>query len=152
MDVSTQRKMAADILDCGIDRVWIDPEHLDKVKMAITKDDIRQLIKRGIIVKKQKKGISRARARKLKEQKKKGRRRGPGSRKGAKGARTPKKTKWINTIRPLRRMLKELRDNGMIERSTYRMLYRMAKGGAFRSRSHLRLYLEEHELLIKDKR
>ncbi|GBF35970.1 50S ribosomal protein L19e [Methanofervidicoccus abyssi] len=147
MDVSTQRRMAADILDCGIDRVWIDPEQLDRVKMAITKDDIRQLIKEGVIVKKQKKGISSARAKKLKEQKKKGRRRGPGSRKGAKGARTPQKRKWINTIRPLRRMLRELRDSGMIDRSTYRMLYRKAKGGAFRSRSHLRLYLEEHGLL-----
>lgn len=147
MDVSTQRRMAADILDCGIDRVWIDPDQLDRVKMAITKDDIRQLIKEGVIVKKQKKGISSARAKKLKEQKKKGRRRGPGSRKGAKGARTPQKRKWINTIRPLRRMLRELRDSGMIDRSTYRMLYRKAKGGAFRSRSHLRLYLEEHGLL-----
>ncbi|HIP16571.1 MAG TPA: 50S ribosomal protein L19e [Methanothermococcus okinawensis] len=147
MDVSTQRRMAADILDCGIDRVWIDPDQLDRVKMAITKDDIRQLIKEGVIVKKQKKGISSARAKKLKEQKKKGRRRGPGSRKGAKGARTPQKRKWINTIRPLRRMLRELRDSGMIDRSTYRMLYRKAKGGVFRSRSHLRLYLEEHGLL-----
>ena len=150
MDVSTQRRMAADILDCGIDRVWIDPEQLDRVKMAITKDDIRQLIKEGVIVKKQKKGISRARSKKLKEQKKKGRRRGPGSRKGAKGARTPPKRKWINTIRPLRRMLRELRDSGMIDRSTYRMLYRKAKGGAFRSRSHLRLYLEEHGLLKRE--
>ena len=70
MDVSTQRRMAADILDCGIDRVWIDPDQLDRVKMAITKDDIRQLIKEGVIVKKQKKGISSARAKKLKEQKK----------------------------------------------------------------------------------
>ncbi|AEF96443.1 50S ribosomal protein L19e [Methanotorris igneus] len=149
MDVSVQRRMAADILKCGLDRVWIDPEQLDKVKAAITKDDIRALIKEGVIKKKQKKGISSARTKKLKEQKRKGRRRGPGSRRGAKGARTPKKERWINTIRPLRRLLKELRDNGTIDRRTYRRLYRMAKGGAFRSRSHMLLYMRDHDILAK---
>ncbi|MBW9221558.1 50S ribosomal protein L19e [Methanothermococcus sp. SCGC AD-155-C09] len=150
MDVSTQRKMAANLLDCGIDRIWIDPENLDSVKMAITKDDIRVLIKDGIIQKKQKKGISKGRTKKLKEQKRKGRRKGPGSRRGAKGARTPKKRKWINTIRPLRKMLKELREENLIERNIYRKLYRMAKGGAFRSKSHMKLYMEEHELFVKE--
>ena len=149
MDISTQRRIAADVLDCGIDRVWIDPENLDEVKLAMTKDDIRRLIKEGIIAKKQKKGISKARTKKLKEQKRKGKRKGPGSRRGAKGARTPKKRKWINTIRPLRRLLKEFRDNGTIDRKTYRRLYRMAKGGAFRSRNHMLLYMRDHGILAK---
>ncbi len=149
MNISTQRRIAADVLDCGIDRVWIDPENLDKVKFAITKDDIRALIKEGIIVKKQKKGISSGRSKKLKEQKRKGKRKGQGSRKGAAGARTPKKRKWINTIRPLRHTLKELREDGSIEVSTYRKLYRMAKGGAFRSKNHMKLYIEDHDLLNK---
>jgi large subunit ribosomal protein L19e len=149
MNVSVQRRMAADILKCGLDRVWIDPEKLDVVKAAITKDDIRALIKDGVIKKKQKKGISSARTKKLKEQKRKGRRRGPGSRRGAKGARTPKKERWMNTIRPLRRLLKEFRDNGTIDRKTYRRLYRMAKGGAFRSRNHMLLYMRDHGILAK---
>lgn len=149
MDVSTQRRIAAAVLDCGIDRVWIDPENLEKVKMAITKDDIRLLINDGIIVKKQEKGISSARKKEVQEQKRKGKRKGPGSRKGAKGARTPKKEKWMNTIRPLRRMLKELRENEQIERSAYRKLYRMAKGGAFRSRNHMKLYMKEHGILAE---
>ncbi|MBP2143005.1 large subunit ribosomal protein L19e [Methanococcus voltae] len=144
MDVSTQRRIAANILDCGIDRVWVDPENLEKVKLAITKDDIRALVKDGIIVKKQEKGISSARKKKIQEQKRKGKRKGQGSRKGAKGARTPKKEKWINTIRPLRRMLKELREDEKIERTQYRKLYRMAKGGAFRSRNHMKLYMKDH--------
>jgi len=149
MDVSTQRRIAAAVLDCGIDRVWIDPENLERVKMAITKDDIRLLINDGIIVKKQEKGISSARKKEVQEQKRKGKRKGPGSRKGAKGARTPKKEKWMNTIRPLRKMLKELRENEKIERSAYRKLYRMAKGGAFRSRNHMKLYMKEHGILAE---
>ncbi|MBA2861383.1 50S ribosomal protein L19e [Methanococcus maripaludis] len=149
MDVSTQRRIAAAVLDCGIDRVWIDPENLEKVKMAITKDDIRLLINDGVIVKKQEKGISSARKKEVQEQKRKGKRKGPGSRKGAKGARTPKKEKWMNTIRPLRKMLKDLRENEKIERSAYRKLYRMAKGGAFRSRNHMKLYMKEHGILAE---
>ncbi|XRO76816.1 50S ribosomal protein L19e [Methanocaldococcus sp. 10A] len=147
MDVSVQRRMAAEILKCGIERVWIDPSQLERVKMAMSKDDIRALIKEGVIKKKQKKGISSARVKKLKEQRRKGRRRGPGSRRGAAGARTPQKEKWMATIRALRKTLKQLRDTGKIDRKVYRKLYRMAKGGAFRSRSHLFLYLKEHELL-----
>ncbi|ABR54634.1 Ribosomal protein L19e [Methanococcus vannielii SB] len=149
MDVSTQRRIAAAVLDCGIDRVWVDPENLEKVKMAITKDDIRLLINDGIIVKKQEKGISSARKKEVQEQKRKGKRKGPGSRRGAKGARTPKKEKWMNTIRPLRTLLKELRENEKIERSSYRKLYRMAKGGAFRSRNHMKLYMKEHGILAE---
>lgn len=38
--------------------------------MAMSKDDIRALIKEGVIKKKQKKGISSARVKKLKEQRK----------------------------------------------------------------------------------
>lgn len=149
MDVSTQRRIAADVLNCGIDRVWVDPENLDRVKMAITKDDIRLLIKDGIIVKKQEKGISSGRKKKALEQKRKGKRKGPGSRRGAKGARTPKKERWINTIRPLRRMLKELREENKLERSTYRKLYRMAKGGSFRSKNHMKLYMKDHGMLVE---
>ena len=147
MNVSVQRRMAAEILKCGLDRVWIDPTQLDRVKMAMSKDDIRALIKEGVIRKKQKKGISSARVKKLKEQKKKGRRRGPGSRRGAAGARTPQKERWMATIRALRKTLRHLRDTGKIDSKLYRKLYRMAKGGAFRSRSHLFLYLREHGLL-----
>ena len=55
----------------------------------------------------------------------------------------------MNTIRPLRKMLKDLRENEKIERSAYRKLYRMAKGGAFRSRNHMKLYMKEHGILAE---
>ncbi len=147
MDVYVQRRIAADILKCGVDRVWIDPERLEDVKAALSRDDIRELIKKGVIRKLQKKGISSARVKKLKEQRKKGRRRGPGSRRGAAGARNPPKEQWMMTVRALRKLLKQLRDEGKIEKRVYRKLYRMAKGGFFRSKSHLMLYIEEHELI-----
>ncbi len=149
MNLRSQRRMAADILKCGVHRVWIDPERMDEVARAQTKDDIRRLIKEGVIRKKPIKGQSRVRARKRHEQRKKGRQRGPGRRKGAKGARMPRKRQWIQRIRAIRRELRKLRDEGKIDRSTYRKLYMMAKGGYFRDRSHLIMYIDEHDLWKK---
>jgi len=136
-DLRNQRRLAAAILECGEGRVWIDPLHTDAVAEAVTRQDVRGLIRKGYVKAAQKQGTSRGRARFLLAQKQSGRRTGPGSRKGAKGARDPRKQKWIRTIRPIRAVLKELRDNERIARGVYRKYYRQAKGGAFRSRSHL---------------
>ena len=80
-------------------------------------------------------------------QKKKGRRRGPGSRKGAKGARQGEKTEWLKKVRAQRRLIRILRDKGVIEKSVYRKVYRLIKGGMFRSKKHLLVYLKENEFL-----
>ncbi|MCD6383129.1 MAG: 50S ribosomal protein L19e [Thermoplasmata archaeon] len=149
MDVRYQRRLAASILKCGVNRVYIDPYRLEDVVEAVTREDVRRLIKEGAIRKKQKKGISRGRARKMMEQRRKGRRRGPGSRKGAKYARYPRKRRWINTIRPLRRTLKMYRDNGIISPETYRKYYRHAGGGVFRSVAHMNQHLAAEGAFLK---
>jgi large subunit ribosomal protein L19e len=136
-DLRNQRRLAAAVLDCGEGRVWIDPLHADAVAEAVTREDIRGLVRKGYIAAAQKAGTSKARARVLAEQKKSGRRKGPGSRKGAKGARSPRKAKWMRVIRPIRANLKELRADGKITPTVYRKYYMKAKGGVFRSRAHL---------------
>lgn len=136
-DLRNQRRLAAVVLECGENRVWIDPLHADAVAEAVTRQDIRALVKKGYIRAAQKQGVSRGRARYLKEQKQSGRRKGPGSRKGAKGARDPRKQRWMRTIRPIRAVLKDMRENEKITPTVYRTYYRKAKGGAFRSRAHL---------------
>ena len=61
------------------------------------------------------------------------------------------KRRWISTIRPIRAELKQLRDEGKITPSVYRMYYRKAKGGVYKSRRNLRMhmvnagYLKEEE-------
>jgi len=142
MDLKLQRKMASKILKCGENRIWIDPTALEDVAAAATKEDIRELIESGAIKRKPVKGISRARINKRKMQRKKGRRRGHGRRKGKKTARMSKKEAWMIRIRALRKRLKYLRDAEIIDRRTYRMLYRKAKGGEFRSVAHFNAYLE----------
>jgi len=140
-DLRNQRRMAATILKCGEHRVWMDPDRLDEIAQAVTKDDIRVLIRGKAIISRQRQGISRGRKKYAMQQKKKGRRRGQGSRKGATYARFPRKRRWIRTIRPLRSYLRQLRDEGQINASTYRMYYLKAKGGEFRSKRHLHTHL-----------
>ena len=74
-------------------------------------------------------------------------RKGRGSVKGAKKARNPKKQEWMTTIRALRKDLKEMRDANEIDATTYRKLYKMAKGGAFRSKSYMKTYARDHDLI-----
>ena len=80
-------------------------------------------------------------------QKSKGRRKGYGSRKGTANARLDSKTVWINKIRLQRKFLKQLRDTKKISLETYKDLYRKSKGGFFRNKRHIKLYITEHKLI-----
>lgn len=128
----------------GEKRVWLDPEDIDAISSAITRKEIRKLIHEGAIRSIPETGTSRGRTRALKSKKNAGRRTGPGSRKGTRIAR---KTAWILRIRAIRDRLRELRDKRLLVRTqTYRKLLLMAKGGSFRSSSHLDEYIEAHKL------
>ena len=147
VDLSNQRRVAATLLKCGVHRVWIDSNRTEDVANAVTRDDIRDLIESKIIKAKQKRGKSRARIQHAKGQRLKGKRKGQGSRKGAKYARFPKKRRWIATIRPIRAELRELRDQNIIDRNVYRKYYLYAKGGMFKNRGHLKTHLQAENLL-----
>ena len=43
-DLRNQRRMAASLLKCGANRVWMDHDRLDEIAKAVTKGDIRVLI------------------------------------------------------------------------------------------------------------
>ncbi len=146
MKLDNQKKIAAQILNCSRKKIWLDPDRLIDIKEAITKVDVKSLIKEGVIRKKPTKRISRGRARKILTQKRKGRRKGHGSRKGKRTARLPRKRGWINKIRAQRILLKELRGKNKISKKAYIELYRKAKGGFFRSKRHIMLYVQERGL------
>ena len=151
-DLRNQRRMAAELLKCGENRVWMDHDRLDEIAKAVTKDDIRILINGKAIKSRQAKGISTGRKKFIANQKAKGRRKGHGSRKGAKYARLPKKDRWIKTIRPIRGYLRQLRDEKQIDASTYRKYYMKAKGGEFRSRNHLQTHLISDGIIKEGKK
>ena len=141
-DLANQKRMAAAVLKCGINRVWFDPERQADIEAAISRDDLRELIEDGAIKARVVKGNSRGRARERMAKRAYGHQRGPGRRKGAAGARASSKGTWIGKIRAQRRALREMRDDGTIDRSLYRLMYRRASGGQFRSVAHLTAHVE----------
>ncbi|VVB61204.1 50S ribosomal protein L19e [uncultured archaeon] len=143
MNLTTQKRLAADILNCGENRVWIDPEQIGEVGGAITKDDVRRFIVKGFIKAKPKVGTSSARAKVSREQKKKGRQRGPGKRRGKKTARTGKKEVWMKRIRSIRKELAVLREVKKITRNQYSKLYKMAGSGLFKDKANLHLQVSK---------
>ena len=77
MSLKSQKRLAASLLGGGLNRVWIDPEENDRVQSAITREEIKNLIREGRISLLPKTGISRGRHRA-----RSGRRKKAGSRKG----------------------------------------------------------------------
>ncbi|MEM5834399.1 MAG: 50S ribosomal protein L19e [Candidatus Aenigmatarchaeota archaeon] len=133
-----QRRLAAKILKVGESRVWLDPTRKKEIDEAITAADIRKLIKKGAIK------VLPEKVKKPKEKKKRGK-----LRKGAKYAVVSRKERWVSTVRALREMLKEMKSKREIDNVTFKRLYRLVKGGMFRSKSHLKIYLEQHDLIKK---
>lgn len=146
-DLTLQKRLAAEVLGVGISRIKIDPTRVSEVAQAITREDIRKLIKEGAIWAEPERGVAGYSSRIRHKQRVKGRRRGHGKREGGKYARTDPKEVWMNRIRKIRRYLRYLRDHGIIDRKTYRRLYMLAKGGYFTSFASLRLYLKEKGIL-----
>jgi large subunit ribosomal protein L19e len=138
MQITNQKKMAAQILGCGVNRVWVNPSYLDQVAQSVQKEDIREAIDNGWVKAKAVQGTSRVRALKRLEQKRKGRRKGHGKRSGSANSRNPRKQQWMRTIRAQRQTLKDMREDGSIERSQYRHYYLKAKGGSYRSIAHMK--------------
>ena len=134
---SYQRRLAAKILKCGVNRIWIDPKN-EKIKLAVTRKDVRRFIKEGFIKKlpekKRLRGFEKTQQR-------------TGSKKGAKFSRIRKKESWLKVVRPQRKLLKEYREKKEIDTRTYRTVYKLIKGNMFRSRHHLQSYLKEKGLI-----
>ena len=143
-DLSAQKRLAADVLDVGKNRVWFDPERQDDLADAITREDVRELVDEGAIQAKDKSGNSRGRARERQEKRAYGHQQGAGSRRGKAGARQDPKEDWESRIRAQRKTLRDLRDDGTLTSSQYRELYNKAGGGEFDSVADLERYVENN--------
>ena len=143
-DLKAQKRLAADVLGVGKNRVRFDPDAQGEIADAITRDDIRELVDSGVISAKDAKGNSRGKARERAKKRSYGHQKGHGSRKGKAGARQNKKEDWTSRIRAQRRELRDLRDDGEIDRSQYRELYDQASGGEFDSVADLRRYIDDN--------
>jgi len=143
-DLSAQKRLAADVLDVGENRIWLDPDAQADIAEAITRDEIRELVEDGRIQAENARGNSRGRARKRNKKRAYGHQKGPGKRRGKKGARQNDKDEWQSKIRAQRRKLRELRDKGELTPTEYRELYNKAGGGEFRSVRYLLNYIDDN--------
>ena len=145
MKVNKVREIAAEVAGVGKTRIKINAARMEDITKAITRDDIRALLKDGGITVSKENFQSRGRARVAHKRKKMGRGRRAGSKKGTLKAREKPKTRWIQKVRALRKELLKKRKEKNLESREYRKYYRRVKGNWFRNKKHLNQVLDENK-------
>ncbi len=133
--LALQKRIAASILKIGQNRVWFDPFRINDIREAITKEDIRVLIKEKAIKRKPVIGVKRRAGKIRQKRKRKGRGRGPGRKRKIVKKR---KKEYIIKIKNLRKYIQTLKQENIISTKESRKLMRLSKAGMFKSKKDIK--------------
>ena len=132
MKLDKKKILAASALKVGKGRICFEEGRLDEIKEAITKQDIKDLHKQGVIKIKEVKGRKKIKKRKTK------RRAGKIKKKINK-----RKQEYVKTTRKLRDYIKELKKQEKISKEDCRELRKKIRARIFKSKAQLKEQLEK---------
>ncbi|MGC8652158.1 MAG: 50S ribosomal protein L19e [Candidatus Micrarchaeia archaeon] len=150
MSLKTTKRMASELLTRGLSSVRVKPSAIGDAEKALTKDDVREMIKRGDIYTIKEKHNMSIYGKMLNKKRSKGRKRGRGRRKGTRKARA--KDTYAKRARALRRVLITLKSDSTIDNKTFKTLYRLARGGNFASKASLLNHIRTMGIEISDEK
>lgn len=151
MSIKLTKRIASELTERGVSAVRIKNDSIAEARKAITREDVRVLIKNGgIYTIKAKHNIS-AHSKVLREKRIKGRRRGMGRRKGTIAARGGLLL-YKKKIRGQRRLLKALKSENMIDNIRFKRYYALVKGGNFASKGSLLSHIRNDGVSIEEEK
>ena len=130
MNLKNKKALAVRALGVGKGRIAFVESRLDEIKEAITKQDIKDLQKEGIIIVKEIKGRKKNVGKKKK--------RGPGK---IKKKLNTRKQDYVIMTRKLRRYVAELKKRGELSREEIIEIRKRIRNKKFRSKAHLKEYI-----------
>lgn len=138
MQLNKKKELASRVLGVGKKRIIFNKEALEEVKDALTKQDIRDLVKSGSIFVKEISGT--------KKQIKRNTRRRAGSIKKKVNIR---KRDYMTITRKLRAYISELRKHGTISSEEYWKLRKEIRAKNFKSKAHMK---ERISQMVKERK
>ncbi len=139
MNLANKKELAKKALGIGKRRIIFTKAGSTEINEAITKNDIRDLVKEGIILIRPVSGRRKVEKRK--------RKRGPGK---IKMTSKRRKQGYVKITRKLRAYVKSLKDSSKITKELYYELRKKIKTRAFKSQAQLKNYLMEIEKIKLD--